>query len=667
MKSFKTITVAVTLVWLFGIFIFFQRPNLEEDLERLKQRFTTKAHVAIRNELKDARDADILRELVLRAASRDAFRKDILKHWRKEIEKDILNEGSNNLEKAGDSTGKKHTLREIPQKSLNQSDVGKSRGQTLPVDKTVAIVPEHQQRKQEASSNEDSYDPNAPGEGGKPVIIVPEKLSPEERAKYDLGWKQNAFNQYASDKISLHRHLGNLLEPECKLKTYRENLPVASVVIIFHNEAMSVLLRTVHSVLDASPPHLIKQIFLVDDCSDREELQKPLDEYLLKLPKVQVLRLQSRVGLIRARLHGFSHVTSEVAIFLDSHCECVEGWLEPLLDRIAENSKIVAVPVADIISADDFGYSFRGTNDIFLGGLDLDLNFSWRTIPPREFTRRKDKHEPLRTPTFLGCCFAISVDFFNQLGTYDDGFDIWGAEHLELSFKTWMCGGSLEYIPCSHVGHLFRTRSPYTWRSNVDALRRNNLRLAEVWMDEYKMFFYDRIFYKPVDYGDVSSRKQIRENLQCKSFDWYVKNIYPELYLPINSQATGMIQQKKKPLCLESSVQWFDVGKRAYMTTCNTASTIQHWTLTKENQIRRDENCLDISQDNFLVVKTCGDAAGSVWMYRQDDTIAHAQSGLCLEMDFDGKQVSMQRCMGTDRQLWSWERRRLRLPMAEKS
>lgn len=73
------------------------------------------------------------------------------------------------------------------------------------------------------------------------------------------------------------------------------------------------------------------------------------------------------------------------------------GWLEPLLDRIAENSKTVAVPVADIISADDFGYSFRGTKDIFLGGLDLDLNFSWRTIPPREMSRRKDKHEPLRS------------------------------------------------------------------------------------------------------------------------------------------------------------------------------------------------------------------------------------------------------------------------------
>lgn len=59
-------------------------------------------------------------------------------------------------------------------------------------------------------------------------------------------------------------------------------------------------------------------------------------------------------------------------------------------------------------------------------------------------------------------------------------FKFYRLENLELSFKTWMCGGSLEIVPCSHVGHIFRKRSPYKWRSGVNVLKRNSVRLAEV-------------------------------------------------------------------------------------------------------------------------------------------------------------------------------------------
>lgn len=61
--------------------------------------------------------------------------------------------------------------------------------------------------------------------------------------------------------------------------------------------------------------------------------------------------------------------------------------------------------------------------------------------------------------------------------------------------QIWMCGGTLEIVPCSHVGHIFRKRSPYKWRTGVNVVKKNSIRLAEVWMDEYKNYYYERFNY----------------------------------------------------------------------------------------------------------------------------------------------------------------------------
>ena len=171
-----------------------------------------------------------------------------------------------------------------------------------------------------------------------------------------------------------------------------------------------------------------------------EDLQKKLEDWIAPNPKLKLVRHEKRDGLIRARLTGAKAATGAVLTFLDSHCECNVGWLEPLLERIHLNRTTVVCPVIDVISWEKIEYStFRGPPGV-RGGFNWGLQFKWKKIPEYEQKRRSyDETREVKSPTMAGGLFAMDREYFYEIGAYDTGMDIWGGENLEISFRVSHC------------------------------------------------------------------------------------------------------------------------------------------------------------------------------------------------------------------------------------
>ena len=462
-----------------------------------------------------------------------------------------------------------------------------------------------------------------------------------------------SYNDTLSNTLAVNRERWNTRDHMCgeiNGNMTLSRLHNVDVIIPFHNEQLSTLQRTLHSIINRTPKSKLNKIILVDDRSeDRMScLKEELEMSILTLDQVYLIRTVAREGSTRGRIIGVAYAKSNIVSYVDSHVEVNVGWMEPILNAITNKPNTVIMSLLDSILPKTFQIS--RPPPIYNGGFNWNLEFYWKPIP--EYIKKGRRHpntDPIPSPIMPAGAFALNRHFYIQIGLLDPDMQIWGVDDVEFSFRVWQCGGRVEILPCSRVGHIFREHIPYSFgkSSSKTVIFHNSVRTAEVVLEKYKDFFYAQATHQPVeiDFATLKERKELKNTLKCKSFEWFMKEIIPEMQLPPIDAIYYEHIKGNKDTCLtldngkisiseciplnKKQVFWVNKGNKLYNkekpTLCigrNNDTLIMspnqecvEWNIQSPGQFRTNQNdCLTII-DEKTQLKKCIHSQEQIWKF----------------------------------------------------
>nr|XP_003463349.1 probable polypeptide N-acetylgalactosaminyltransferase 8 [Cavia porcellus] len=407
----------------------------------------------------------------------------------------------------------------------------------------------------------------------------------EQRKAQDL-FHRFGYNVYLSNQLPLDRSLPDTRDSRCLQKTYPSQLPSLSVILIFMDEALSVIQRAITSIINRTPLWLLKEIILVDDFSSNGELKIPLNEkiefYNQMYPGLlKIIRHAERKGLAHARNTGWKAASADVVVILDAHVEVNVGWAEPILARIQEDRTVIISPVFDNVRFDTFQLL---KYEVAVDGFNWQLWCRYDFVP-QTWIDLGDVTAPVRSPSIMGILAANRL-FLGEIGALDDGMLVYGGENVELSLRN-----------------------------------------------------------SGIDYGDISSKRMLQEKLKCKSFDWYLKNVYPVLKpIPIHD-IVGYGRMKNsldKGICLDRGPVTNNIP---IMYACHElGSQYVYYRLTGEfyvgslvAEVHSDDLCLtDPGHREEPTLEQCSKAAQNklhiYWDFKQGGAMVNRDTHRCLEI-----------------------------------
>lgn len=141
--------------------------------------------------------------------------------------------------------------------------------------------------------------------------------------------------------------------------------------------------------------------------------------------------------------------------------------------------------------------------------------------------------------------------------------------------------------------------------------------------------------------GNISKRVALRQRLQCKGFDWYLREVYPEKFVPIdNVQGYGKVSNAESKLCLDDLQQSRDNRLKVGVYWCHASVThSQFFSLTKSGLLRVEEGCLSVDvssteqRPNTVIMHPCTEQSVRTdkWEWTTSKQLRFVRLNLCLD------------------------------------
>lgn len=240
--------------------------------------------------------------------------------------------------------------------------------------------------------------------------------------------------------------------------------PPLSICIPTRNDPL--LLPTLENLIDTIGGRQNVEIIVIDDASS-----PPVEYPIAILKRIRPFRNQTRIGCGASRDIAAKLSVSDWLLLTDGHMVFPDDWLDRVMPHLAqapESRLLCSTYVSLDAERPDMLHPrcIIGGADIFFfrpsrvtrGNIELmdvsprapsDLCIGSATAWPTE--------TEYHVPAVMGAGYFVNRHWYDHIFGLA-GIRNWGMDEFLLSYKTWLCGGTVAVMADVHLGHISQGR-----------------------------------------------------------------------------------------------------------------------------------------------------------------------------------------------------------------